>query len=107
MIVKQLIGLLRENGIGVLHLTYYRNVSYGSRVRYWLYSHFPALTGFWNILRRRPFDRPVMQMNAYDLNQIFRILQESGCHHNVVRFTRHGETDGVMLFFQKKRVGLF
>ncbi len=108
MIVKQLIGLLRENGIGVLHLTYYRDVPSGSRFRYWLYTHFPnpVLIGLWNVLRGRPFEQPVMQMNEYDLNQIFRILQESGCHHNVVRFTQHGETYGVIVFFQKKAVGL-
>jgi cyclopropane fatty-acyl-phospholipid synthase-like methyltransferase len=109
MVVRRLIGLLRENGVGMLHLTYYRrSESFGSRVRNWLYAHCPTplFAGFRNLLRGMPIAQPVMQMNEYDLNRIFRMFQEAGCQHSVVRFTRHWDTDGVMVFFQRKAVGV-
>jgi len=106
MILKRLISQIRENGIGVIHLTYHRKESLASRLAYFVFTHLPLpfLAGFINLLKRRPFQKPIMQMNAYNLNNIIRILQESDCHHNMFRFTKHGDTYGVIFFFQKKRL---
>ena len=47
-----------------------------------------------------------MQMNAYDVNQLLRIFQESGCHYVYPRFTETNVRGiafyGVLLFFQKR-----
>ena len=43
-----------------------------------------------------------MLMEDYDLNRVFRILQESDCHAVFARFTNHSGYLGVILFFQKK-----
>ena len=46
-------------------------------------------------------------MSRYDLNGVFRLLQEEGCHNIHVQFTegrRHGfPLYGVILLFQKRR----
>jgi len=66
-----------------------------------------ALYGMRNVLKGRPFDEPMMQMNRYDCNRLFRILQESGCHNVHVRFTETGYFGygfyGVVLYFRKER----
>jgi SAM-dependent methyltransferase len=106
MILKRLIALLRNDGIGAIHFTYYRKESFAGRLRYFIYRTIPFSLGFRNLLKGRPFGEPIMQMNEYNLNNIIRILQESDCHHSVMRFTRHTDTYGVILFFQKKRLPL-
>ena len=104
MILKQLIGLLRNDGIGVIHLTYHRKESLAHSLKYLAYTNIPFLFGFRNLLKRLPFKAPMMQMNEYNLNNIIRILQESDCHHVVIRFTKHGKVYGTILFFQKKQI---
>jgi SAM-dependent methyltransferase len=107
-ILKRMLDLLREDGVGVIHLTYHRKGSLFSRVRYWVYTSVPIpfLAGFWNLLKGRAFHEPIMQMNEYNMNSILRLLQESDCHQSLMRFTDHGSTYGVILFFQKKRLPL-
>lgn len=101
---KRLVGLLRDDGVGVIHLTYHREMSVLMRVRYWLNQVFPSPIwgGLANLIKGRPFGQPIMQMNEYDLNRIFQWLQAENCHHCLLRFTQHGETSGVILFFEKK-----
>ena len=51
-----------------------------------------------------------MQMNLYDVNEILRILQETGCHKVTLRFTetRHFgfPVYGAAFIFQKKRLNI-
>jgi 2-polyprenyl-3-methyl-5-hydroxy-6-metoxy-1,4-benzoquinol methylase len=108
VIFKRLIDLLKEDGVGVLHVTY----SFAStmprerRLLNWARHSIPFFSGVANVLKGKSFREPVMQMNEYDLNQLLRILQESGCHQVHVRFSEtsvkgHGFY-GVSLFFRKR-----
>ena len=106
-ILSRLIGLLREDGVGALHFTY----GFGSRTplsRRFLvraYQAVPLLYGLRNMVKGRPFDEPLMQMNEYNLNRLLRILEESGCHRVQVRFTETGLFGqpfyGAVILFQK------
>jgi 2-polyprenyl-3-methyl-5-hydroxy-6-metoxy-1,4-benzoquinol methylase len=44
---------------------------------------------------------PEMQMNPYNINELFFLIQSEGIHNIYVRFTDHGGELGVYLFFQK------
>lgn len=103
MILKRLIGMLQDNGIGVLHFTYFSKESSRRKLLTAAYKHVPYLFGLRNILKGRPFSEPMMHMNEYDLNHIFRVLQEAGCHRCCTRFTDHNMY-GIILLFQKKRL---
>ena len=48
-----------------------------------------------------PSDTPEMQMNPYDLNALFKILQDRGVAETHVEFTDHGGELGVFLTFVK------
>lgn len=103
-ILRRLVGSLSVGGIGAMHFTYaarlpsWRRAVQGARKRV------PLLHNVANLLQRRPFAYPLMQMNRYDLNRLFAVLQENGCHRVDVRFTDHGGYAGVVLLFQKREL---
>src|SRR3990172_8848557 len=102
-IFKELLTSLEEDGIGVIHFTYFRRARTFNNFAYYLIKNSVFLSGIWNIVHKKSFSDPVMQMNLYDLNKIFQFLQAAGCHRICVRFTNHGEKYfGVLLIFQKK-----
>jgi SAM-dependent methyltransferase len=111
-ILRKLLSLLRDGGVGALHFTYgFDSATPLSRhALVWAYTTLPLVWNARNLLKGRPFGEPMMQMNQYDLNRLFRILQEEGCHIVHSRFTETGSYGhafyGVILFFQKKRLNV-
>lgn len=104
-ILKKLLTHLEENGIGVIHLTYHRSATVLSNKIYSMIKDSEALSGLWNLIHGQPYGKPVLQMNSYNLNKIFRYLQEANCHNLNVRFTNHGDKYlGVILIFQKQKL---
>jgi 2-polyprenyl-3-methyl-5-hydroxy-6-metoxy-1,4-benzoquinol methylase len=92
-LLQQLISRLNENGVGVLHLVY-DNPDMNSLVD-------RVLKSAWRWLKR-PFQRvPQMQMNAYPLKDVFRLLQGAGIRQIHVLPTDHGGCLGLTLCFQK------
>jgi SAM-dependent methyltransferase len=103
-ILTRLIDLLADNGVGVLHFTYCKQPPATAKGRWllWAYQSIPGLFDLRNRLKGLPQAQPIMQMNEYNLNHLFQILYRGGCQHCYVRFTLHEDTQGVVLFFQKK-----
>lgn len=110
VILRRMIDLLPDDGIGVLHFTYSyaTTVSLGRRLLKTTQEYIPIGYGLLNLMRGKSFREPLMQMNEYDVNQLLRILQESGCHEIHLRFTetsvRGHPFYGVMLFFRKRQL---
>lgn len=111
-VFTRLIELLQEGGIGVLHFTYFRS---GPAIRLIdsMRKYVPLFNGMINIaLLKLPFRYPLVQMNEYDLRNLFCILQEKGCHHCYVNFSSFSfadmvSTNGIVIFFQKKSLPLY
>jgi len=61
----------------------------------------PLANGLANLLGRRSWGEPFMQMNAYDLNAVFELFQQAGCHRVFTTFTDHGGALGVALLAEK------
>lgn len=101
-ILRALVERLREGGVGALHFTYARRAPRVRRTVNWMRRNVPLVNQVVNLAQRRPLLYPLMQMHNYRLDRIFRVLQETGCHHSYVRFTDHGGHLGVMLYFQKR-----
>jgi len=109
-ILQKMLSLLREGGIGALQFTYTFESS-TPLVRQLMVRAYAKLPFVWNarnVLKGRPFGEPMMQMNEYDLNRVFRILHEAGCHLINTRYTETGSFGhrfyGVIIVFQKERV---
>lgn len=104
---ERLVSHLSEGGIGALHFTYEtpaRPLDWRSprqllnRLRY--RSH--LINGLVNSLKGKPFDSPipVMEMNAYDLTVVHKILHENACPRSFAQYWSQGG-EGIVLFFRK------
>jgi ubiquinone/menaquinone biosynthesis C-methylase UbiE len=110
VMLRKLISLLREGGAGSLQFTY-ANSSTTPRWRELAsqsYHRFKLAYGVRNLIRGRPFFEPMMQMNLYDVNEILRILHETGCHKVSLRLTETSHFGfpvyGAAFIFQKQRL---
>jgi 2-polyprenyl-3-methyl-5-hydroxy-6-metoxy-1,4-benzoquinol methylase len=98
---RRLLTAVQAGGIAALHFVYHRP---GSALRTWLAharASLPGLHGLANFLQRKALRTPYIQMNAYDLNQIFLHLQSHGFAHAYSRVTDHGGFGGVILLAQR------
>ncbi|WP_158545531.1 class I SAM-dependent methyltransferase [Bremerella cremea] len=109
-IFRQLIDRIAEGGIGAIQLAY-------SHEKFacddGLAPRLPSLRTIWrsvwanSILRRKlgallgSSKPPQMQMNPYQLNKIFFLLQSAGIQDLHVEFTNHGGHLGTFLIFRK------
>lgn len=100
-LVEKLISILEEDGIGAVHLTFGDNRSSLRRLLSWIKANIPGATQVSNLLRGRPMNYPAMQMYAYSLDRIFRMLYDHGRHKVIPQFSKHGEHLGVFLIFEK------
>lgn len=101
-IFKKLIESLNLNGIGVIHLTYENKRSTFKRVVDKFRYRIPYFDDLLNLIRGKSTLLPLMQMNNYNLNKIFLILQNEGIEKMQTIFTDHGGYFGVVLIFQRK-----
>jgi 2-polyprenyl-3-methyl-5-hydroxy-6-metoxy-1,4-benzoquinol methylase len=104
-IVKTLLERLSIGGIGVLHFTYSVQIARLQGLQVDAYKRFPFLYDLKNRLKGQRRE-PLMPIYVYDLNEIMSVLQANDCHNCFVRFSHHGH-EGVVLFFQKRRLPLF
>ncbi len=107
LIVQRLLELMNPGGVAALHFTYswdgwLREATPANRLMRWLRESVPLFHNFTNLAKGRKFNHPFMQMNVYDLNKLFSLLQQHGCEQAHAQFTNHAGHWGLMLLFQKK-----
>lgn len=100
-ILRKLISLIAEAGVGALHLSFYADRSAFKRCVLALRQSNDLANGLVNLAQGRPFARPHMQVNCYSLNRIFEILIEEHCSKLHVEFSDHNGIHGAMLYFEK------
>lgn len=105
-LVRTLLRRLRSGGFGALHFTYAKRIPRWRRTAQAIRSRVPLAHGVGNLLQRRPFRHPLMEMNDYDINRLLLILQEHDCHRVHLRFSDHGGYLGVILFFHRESLPL-
>jgi SAM-dependent methyltransferase len=100
-ILRKLISLIAEGGVGALHFSYYADRSAFKRCVLALRQKNYLVNGLVNLAQRRPFTQAHMQMNCYSLNNIFEILIEEHCSNLHIEFSDHSGIHGAMLYFEK------
>jgi ubiquinone/menaquinone biosynthesis C-methylase UbiE len=100
-IFSRLVEILNDGGVGALHIKYANPGRLASRLRYFVYREFPVIYRVRSLILGAKKE-PLIPVYNYNLNNIFRILQEQNCHKCVVRFSDHGHL-GVLIFFQKQK----
>lgn len=100
-IFHRLIALLNPGGIGALHFVYHAERPWTGHLAYWVRTHIPFGQNIMNLVKGQGWGTPLMQMNAYDLNRLFGILDRAGCQNVHIQFVYDPPYRGIMLFFQK------
>jgi SAM-dependent methyltransferase len=101
LILRKLISLLASGGVGAIHFTYADTRHPLRRNLSALRTRLPLVHNMLNLMKRRPFSAPLMQMNNYSMNRIFDILMESHCSNLHVELANTGSHRGAMLYFEK------
>jgi 2-polyprenyl-3-methyl-5-hydroxy-6-metoxy-1,4-benzoquinol methylase len=109
-IFTNLLSHLEEGGICAIQFTYSRTV-YGKTYEMrpveqpLTISLYPATNARWlpDSPRSAACKDPEMQMNYYNLNELFFQIQSAGIHDLHLEYTDHGGELGVFLYFQKPR----
>lgn len=100
-IISKLIDKIKPGGFGVMQINYTcQKGRLGHIVDYFRY-RIPLLAGIINMYRKRPYKEPLMQMNEYNLNKVYYILQKAGVKNLFVQTEAHGECWGITVYFQK------
>lgn len=107
VLLQDLLTRLVPGGFGALHLTFNVTLPLWRRMLHWMRRSIPLAHGLGNVLQRRPFRYPLMQMNVYKPKDIFSALDEAGCHSIHLRITHHGAWAGLFLFFQRRELPRF
>ncbi len=100
-IARILIERLKKGGIGVLHFTYAalpKNKDRKRKLLRFAYYWVPFLDKLRSIIKNEA--GPMMQMNEYALNDIIRLIQETGCEHIFLALTNHNFY-GTTFYFKK------
>lgn len=100
-VLRRLLERLNPNGIGALHFQYRseipRKSAWAARMR----RRSGILNGIANLVLKRPWSAPWMQMNDYDLNQVAWELHRAGCRGYHTVFVDHAGFHGAILIFRK------
>ena len=97
----QMLGRLREGGVGALHLTFHRRLPGLRLLVNWMQKTVPLAQNLVNLVKGRHWAYPHMQMNRYDMSDILYLLHEASCEKVRVQFTDHDGHIGAFLLFQK------
>jgi 2-polyprenyl-3-methyl-5-hydroxy-6-metoxy-1,4-benzoquinol methylase len=99
-ILKILLACLNPGGVGVLHFTYAKSRKI-SEITTWISVNIPYGGNFIQFLRGGDFFAPLMQMNKYNLNEIFCAIQKENVSNMYIEYINHSGELGVLLFFKK------
>ncbi len=102
LIFNRLLSRLEPGGVCVVHFTYAstrKRKRLASLIRQWI----PLGANVINLIKGRDFFAPQMQMNEYDLNRLFFVMQKNQASKCYTEFTDHGGELGMILYFQKPK----
>jgi SAM-dependent methyltransferase len=101
-LVRELVGRLAPDGIGVFHVIYAIPPASPFRLLlYWARTRVPGVHWALNVARGHPPKTPLMQCNRYSVTRLLDILSSAGCPEVYVRFTNLKAHRGVVLFARK------
>ena len=102
MIFRQLLGRLAPGGVAALHMPIQRSVGAIRNLTNFLRVRALPLHVISNLLQRRPWNEPLMQMNQYNMNSLFEILIEFGIPQATTEFMNNGGNIGAYLLVRNR-----
>jgi SAM-dependent methyltransferase len=104
-LIGRLVDCIADGGYGALHVTFYDTGSFGRKVVNFAQKYVPFAHTLVNLMKGRPRDYPLMEMNQYDMNQLLRLLHDRHCKPVHIEFDLHDAARhlGAMCLFSKGR----
>jgi len=99
-IFDNLIAKMEDGGVCVIHFTYAKNYKIRKLVSL-IKCYLPFAKNIINVIKGRDFSDPEMQMNNYDLNKLFLMMQKANVCKFYAEFTDHKGALGIIVYFQK------
>jgi SAM-dependent methyltransferase len=100
-IISRLLDRVAPGGVAAIQLCIARPATPGAGLRYWAQCHIPGLHGLFNISRGRPWSEPLMQMNAYPLDDVLVLAQAAGFAAPVVEPYSDGRFEAAQLLMRR------
>lgn len=101
-ILHRLLDLVELGGIAALQLCVDRRDTPAQAMRYWVQRHVPGAHALFNRARGLPASEPLMQMNAYSLDQVLPLAASLGFGHSFVEIALHGKFLGAQLLMRRQ-----
>lgn len=100
LIVRRLVQLIANGGIGALHVTFGKLNGRRATLTHRLRSQFGSAIDYFRPILHSWF-RPKMQMTCYDLNSIVDEIQGVGAQRIHMELSQHGNCLGALMIFRK------
>ncbi len=101
-IIQQMLDRLGEGGVMSLQFLISNDLSAVKKASYWMRVHVPFVKNILNVLNRKKWDAPMMQLNSYPLNSVLDLLKAGGCREFYLRNTKDGPYNGVIVMAKKQ-----
>jgi ubiquinone/menaquinone biosynthesis C-methylase UbiE len=104
-LIRLLLDSIKKSGVGALQVTYHDNFPNRKVVNYFR-NRIPYLAIVLRLMRsliqgKKFRNLPQMQMNSFNLNTIFQLLQDEGITEVFSTYTNHYNYYGITLVFKK------
>jgi ubiquinone/menaquinone biosynthesis C-methylase UbiE len=97
---KRLLGCIGSGGVGAFHFLYRDSASALVTGTRGIRERVRAVNGIANLARGKTFDEPFIPSHTYDLDDVFRILDDTGFDTSHVVFERNEEVTGAIVLVQ-------
>jgi ubiquinone/menaquinone biosynthesis C-methylase UbiE len=101
VIVSKLIERVADAGVIAFHVPLHRSDSKLRQVLHGLRKNFAPINVLVNLIKRRKWDDPFMQMNMYDMNTLLRVMCDSGLSNVFVEIENVGGFVSAFVFGKK------
>jgi SAM-dependent methyltransferase len=100
-IADRLLGLVNPGGLAMLHFSVERQLSWARKPVYAIKHNVPLGLNFFNVLQRKPWNYPAMEMNNYPPGRILAAFQAHG-FADVVTIPEQHPTAFTLHFYGRK-----
>jgi 2-polyprenyl-3-methyl-5-hydroxy-6-metoxy-1,4-benzoquinol methylase len=104
-IFANLMKHLEDDGVCVVHFTYADACSTGKAISFvkQCARRIPLIYKFNNLLNGKKFSALTMQMNSYNLNNLYLAIQKANVAECYSEFTNNGSKLGIIVYFKKPK----
>ncbi len=87
-----------------MHFTYAGDYAIKDKLYLSAMKYIPFSGNYMNLRTGRKFFAPRMQMNEYNLNRLFFMIQKVSVLSCYIEFTQHGHNLGIIVYFKKPKM---